>query len=74
MTNIHQSCFVGVKLLGKSSASDYEEYRALAYRSNITDIYSNSWGPRDSGYTVGGPHFFTKKALKDNTKYVSYNN
>ena len=65
-------CFTGVRLLGTSSATDEEEYRALSYKVNITDIYSNSWGPSDRGTVVSGPKLFAKMALKDNTKYVSF--
>ena len=64
--------YTGVRLLGTSSATDVKEYRALSYKVNITDIYSNSWGPRDSGTVVSGPEHFAKLALKDNTKYVSF--
>ena len=32
-----------------------DEALALGHYSDIIEIYSNSWGPRDDGFTVSGP-------------------
>lgn len=43
---------------------------ALNYRPQYIDIYSNSWGPSDSGFIVGGPGTYTKKAMLKGIKEV----
>lgn len=35
--------------------TDLDEASALGHYSDIIEIYSNSWGPDDSGFTVSGP-------------------
>lgn len=44
---------------------------ALSYKREITDIYSNSWGPSDSGSFVGGPGTLTERVLRDGALEVS---
>ena len=56
-------------LLGVNS--DMNEARSLSYRKDIVDIYSNSWGPYDSGYTVDGPGQLTEMALQNGVREVS---
>ena len=56
-------------LLG--SNSDINEARSLTYRRDTVDIYSNSWGPYDSGRNVDGPGHMTKMVLEDGVKQVS---
>ena len=34
---------------------DMDEALALGHYSDIIEIYSNSWGPSDNGFTVSGP-------------------
>lgn len=34
---------------------DSQEASALSYNRSAIDIYSSSWGPPDTGYTVLGP-------------------
>jgi hypothetical protein len=36
----------------------------LKYKRDQIDIYSNSWGPLDNGYSVKGPGIEEIKALK----------
>ena len=40
------------------------EARSLSYKRNIADIYSNSWGPFDSGDNVEGPGHLTSLAFE----------
>ena len=47
------------------------EESSLTYENGITDIYSNSWGPSDDGYTVAGPGTLAKMALKSGVTEVS---
>ena len=58
----------GLALLGANS--DMNEERSLTYENNITDIYSNSWGPFDSGSIVDGPGRLTKLALQNGVREV----
>jgi subtilisin family serine protease len=56
----------GLALLGANS--DMNEERSLTYENNIIDIYSNSWGPSDSGSIVEGPDRLTKLALQNGVR------
>ena len=47
------------------------EESSFTYENGITDIYSNSWGPSDDGYTVAGPGTLAKMALKSGVTEVS---
>ena len=58
----------GLALLGANS--DMNEERSLTYENNITDIYSNSWGPSDGGSIVDGPGRLTKLALQNGVREV----
>ena len=56
-------------LLGANS--DMNEASSLTFENDIVDIYSNSWGPFDSGAIVQGPGELTRLALQsgaDNVK------
>ena len=46
------------------------EARSLTYKNNITDIYSNSWGPTDFLLFVDGPGRLTKLALQNGVEEV----
>ena len=43
---------------------------SLTFENDIVDIYSNSWGPYDDGYTVEGPGVLTNIALENGVKQV----
>lgn len=43
--------------------TDVAEATALSYRDDVIQIYSNSWGPHDTGFIVEGPGKLTKRAL-----------
>ena len=58
-------------MIGKEDPTDAMEARALSYAPNHIDIYSNSWGPADTGWDIGGPATITKEALKEGTTRVS---
>lgn len=51
-------------------ATDAQEARALSFRTDYIDIYSNSWGPGENGFEVDGPEKYTQIALKDGTEKV----
>ena len=54
--------YVGLAILG--DLTDMNEARSLSYKNDIVDIYSNSWGPFDTGNIVQGPGYMTKLALE----------
>jgi kexin len=56
----------GVKLLARVT-SDADEASALSYKSQLNMIYSNSWGPSDSGTVVEGPGSLLQRAFKQVT-------
>ena len=61
----------GIDLIGGATATDIMEANALSYERVLTDIYSNSWGPDDDGYTVGRPRTLLKRILKEGVAKVS---
>ena len=58
----------GISLLGANS--DMNEALSLSFRRDIVDIYSNSWGPVDSGSEVEGPATLTAQALEMGVREV----
>ena len=64
------SHFSGIRLLGNFTI-DAQDATALSYLPNGIDIYSNSWGPSDSGYVVGGPGNLTTQAIANGAHSVS---
>lgn len=53
---------VGHRLLG--AGTDANEADALTRNNGLIDIYSNSWGPSDSGQFLEGPGPLTESALE----------
>ena len=69
LTSLSTIIQLGVALLGANS--DMNEASSLTFENDIVDIYSNSWGPSDSGAIVQGPGELTRLALQsgaDNVK------
>ncbi|XP_015784576.1 neuroendocrine convertase 1 [Tetranychus urticae] len=58
----------GIKLLD-GAITDAIEGRSLAYKHQIVDIYSASWGPADNGETVEGPKRLAQEALLRGVTY-----
>ncbi len=54
----------GIRLIA-GGVSDATEADALTFQYQGNDIYSNSWGPSDSGTIVEGPGPITAAALQD---------
>lgn len=44
----------------------------LSHRSDYISIYSNSWGPSDSGFAVGGPGKYTTAVLQQGAAEVGH--
>ncbi|XP_035020543.1 furin-like protease kpc-1 isoform X1 [Hippoglossus stenolepis] len=53
----------GIRLLN-GSVTDAMEAAALTFNIQFIDIYVCSWGPRDDGAELDGPHRLTAKALQ----------
>ena len=49
---------------------DVSQAGILSYEDSYVDIYSNSWGPAETGFTVGGPGYLTLETFKRETKQV----
>ncbi|XP_041649207.1 proprotein convertase subtilisin/kexin type 4-like [Cheilinus undulatus] len=52
----------GIRLLA-GPVTDAMEATALTFNMHFIDIYVCSWGPRDDGAEMDGPHSLTEKAL-----------
>ncbi len=57
------SALVGLRLLGVETTAN--EADALSWKSDVVDIYSNSWGPVDTGKVLDGPSPLTRIAIKN---------
>ncbi|XP_047216991.1 furin-like protease kpc-1 [Girardinichthys multiradiatus] len=53
----------GIRLLD-GNVTDAMEATALTYNMHFIDIYVCSWGPRDNGAEMDGPHHLTERALR----------
>ena len=53
-------CKIASMRLIAGPSSDYMEAMALDYKSAQIGVYSNSWGPSDTGNIMGGPGSATK--------------
>ena len=62
--------FAGVRLLTSFGNTDMEKAAALSYGRDIIDVYSNSWGPPDSGYHAMKPGTLSTLALKQGVNEV----
>jgi len=62
-----EASLAGIRLIG-GFAGDAKEASALSYKNQLNDIYSNSWGPADTGNVVDGPGKATREAMVDSIK------
>ena len=62
--------FTGLQLLSFAGSTDIEEAAALSYARDVIDVYSNSWGPPDSGFHSRGPRTLTRQVLKEGVTEV----
>ncbi len=56
--------FPGIRIFSATSRQMDHKANGLKYKRDQIDIYSNSWGPLDNGYSVKGPGIEEIKALK----------
>lgn len=56
------SIHAGILLIA-SGQTDITTAKALGYRDDVIQIYSNSWGPSDTGFIVDGPGKLTERVL-----------
>lgn len=57
------SILPGIRLL-YGTVTDAMEATALTFNTHFIDIYVCSWGPRDDGSSMDGPHTLTEQALR----------
>jgi hypothetical protein len=50
-------------MLDQPYMTDLIEANSMAYKPELIDIYSASWGPTDDGKTVDGPRNATMRAI-----------
>ena len=61
----------GIRLTSTVLPSDTQAAKALyPFPGHQIDIFSNSWGPPDTGYIVAGPGPLTQLALQTGTSKV----
>ena len=64
---------LGLRVYDKNIRStDATESAAFSHRTDVIDIYSNSWGPGDLGWQVQGPGLLGSKAIEHGIKTVSF--
>ena len=61
---------IGIRLIAEPT-TDAQQAMALGHNRNDIHIYSNSWGPNDSGYIVSGPGPLLEQTLMEGTEAVS---
>jgi subtilisin-like proprotein convertase family protein len=61
-----ESTLVGLRLIA-GAVTDAQEAEAMAWRNDIIQIKSNSWGPSDTGTILDGPGPLTASALQNAT-------
>ena len=47
------------------------EASPLGYKNDLIQVYSNSWGPSDSGFLVDGPGPLLKQTFETAVRTVS---
>ena len=62
-------CTLGVRILD-GPVTDSLEAQALLFQNQLIDVFSASWGPRDDGKTMEGPHPHCAAALEQGTREV----
>ncbi|HVY69948.1 MAG TPA: S8 family peptidase, partial [Verrucomicrobiae bacterium] len=61
-----EATLVGIRLLGGPEGDD-QEADSLTHSNQVIQIYSNGWGPRDDGRTLGGAGPLVLQAFKTGT-------
>ena len=64
-------CKIGGLKLDLGNSEDLTESEALSYHLSHIDVYSNSWGPADFGFTVDGPGYYLASAFESGVIHVS---
>ncbi len=59
----------GIRLIG-GGTTDLQEAMSLQHMSDVIHIYSNSWGPPDSGDIVSGPGVLLQSVFETGVQEV----
>ena len=62
--------FKGIRILD-NELTDALKAKGLGYRQDYVDIYSNSWGPGDTGSEVAEAGVMTEEVLRQGASKVS---
>lgn len=65
------ACHLTGLRLNISYTTDLLQATVLSYRDSYVDVYSNSWGPMETGFTVGHPGYFTLHTFQTQAAQVS---
>ena len=60
----------GIRLIGDDPLMDLTEASSLTHKNDIIDVYSNSWGPLDTGIYAGKMGTLVEMALEEGVKQV----
>lgn len=63
-------CYAAGIIFDLNEVTDIVESRMLSHQPDYISIYSNSWGPSDSGFVVGGPEKYTAAVLEQGASEV----
>ena len=63
-----ESTLVGMRLIA-AGVTDAQEAEAMAWKNDIIQVKSNSWGPSDTGTLLDGPGPLTLAALENATTH-----
>ncbi len=61
----------GIRIIGRGGATDLQEAESLSHMNDVIHIYTNSWGPFDSGNIVSGPGPVLLSMLENGAREVS---
>ena len=65
--------FAGIRLFNGISVNTESIARGFGYMKNVIDVYSNSWGPADSGFSLKRLGRREENVLEEGAKYVRTN-
>lgn len=66
----YDSKIAGLRMLDQPYMTDIIEAQSMAYRQDLIDIYSASWGPTDDGKTCDGPRKLTMRSIVNGVNQV----
>ena len=62
--------YIAISLVTRQSVNDNRTAEGFRYKTDNIDIYSNSWGPSDNGYTTKNLAIVETRALSEGANKV----